>query len=195
MLVVAAYSAAIPLLNFAGLIVCFSLFWSDKYLFLREYHKPPNYSKKLIYKAINLIEFGLVIHLIFANGMLSNPSTLYYDGPYSFQIAPKSANSVATIFSYVFDDVDGERFKTTHASVYLAVSTGMICVYVVDKISGLSSTSGMGLISYPARWIVDLIATKEENLLGYSNNIFKEIDPAVLHKEYDATNDHKFHVQ
>jgi hypothetical protein len=84
LLVLSCYSAAMPFLNLAGFVCCILQYWTDKLLFLREYVTPRRYSKELTFKAVNLIEFGIVLHLVFGLGMLSNPLTLNYNPPYRF---------------------------------------------------------------------------------------------------------------
>ena len=83
-LVVVSYTAAIPVLNFAGLIICVAQYWTDKVMFLRYYQKPPNYTKQLIYSAVNLMEYGVVLHMLFGLFMLTNPLVFKYRGPFKF---------------------------------------------------------------------------------------------------------------
>ena len=45
--IIMMYSTTIPLLYFAGLLICASMYWSDKILFLRHYRLPPRYNKNL----------------------------------------------------------------------------------------------------------------------------------------------------
>lgn len=71
--VIMMFSAAIPALYFAGFILCFTIFWTDKALFLKFYQIPPRHGSDLAHKARNIIEWSLLLHLFMGLYMLSNP--------------------------------------------------------------------------------------------------------------------------
>jgi len=71
--VIMTFSAAIPALYFAGFLLCFVAFWSDKIMFLKYYKIPPRHGSNLANKAREIIEWSLIIHLFFGLWMLSNP--------------------------------------------------------------------------------------------------------------------------
>ena len=73
------YSAAIPALYIAGLFICFSMYWSDKILFLRHYRIPPRYGRDLASRAHQIMEYAIILHLFTGVYMLSNPEIFTYE--------------------------------------------------------------------------------------------------------------------
>ena len=74
------YSAAIPSLYIAGLLICFSMYWSDKILFLRHYKIPARLGTDLARRAHNIMMFAIILHLLTGVYMLSNPEIFTYEG-------------------------------------------------------------------------------------------------------------------
>lgn len=60
------YSSAMPFLNIITGIALFSLYWTDKYLVLRHYKKPPLLSYHLNNSAIKFLPFIIIMHCSFA---------------------------------------------------------------------------------------------------------------------------------
>lgn len=71
--VIMMFSAAIPMLYLAGVIICFVMYWADKALFMRVYKLPPKHGADLANSARNIIEWSLVLHLFMGFYMISNP--------------------------------------------------------------------------------------------------------------------------
>jgi hypothetical protein len=67
------FSAAIPVLYLAGVLLCFVTYWTDKTLFLKFYRIPPKHGSDLAHKARSIIEWSLIIHLIMGLYMMSAP--------------------------------------------------------------------------------------------------------------------------
>ena len=65
----------------------------------------------------------------------------------------------------------------------------IITLYVVEKISGQFNKAEAGIISRPAKYIVKFFNKDQVSDLGYSNNIFDDLEPRKLQREYTATND------
>ena len=72
------YSAAIPILYISGLLICLTMYWSDKILFLRHYKLPPRHGRDLASRAISFMEYAIVLHLIVGCYMLSNETVFSY---------------------------------------------------------------------------------------------------------------------
>jgi len=113
-LIVLCYSSAMPILNLAGLLVNLAQFWTDKLLFLRHFKKPPNYTRRLIYNAISLLEWGVVLHLIFGLFMLTSPNTLHYNEPYDLQISRPFSRKVSKFLQQFTSGNRKDRFRTSH---------------------------------------------------------------------------------
>ena len=60
------YSSAMPFLNIITMVALFCLYWTDKYLVLRHYKKPPLLSYHLNDAAIKFIPFMIILHCSFA---------------------------------------------------------------------------------------------------------------------------------
>jgi len=71
--VVMMFSVAIPVLYLAGVLLCFFTYWTDKFLLLKFYRKPPRHGSHLAHRARNIIELSLIVHLFTGLYMLSNP--------------------------------------------------------------------------------------------------------------------------
>lgn len=78
--VVMMFSAAIPILYLAGVILCVTTYWTDKFLLLRFYRIPPRHGSNLAHRARNIIEWSLLIHLFTGMYMLSNPDIFLGEG-------------------------------------------------------------------------------------------------------------------
>ena len=76
--IIMMYSAAIPILYIAGLLICFSMYWSDKILFLRHYRLPPRYGIDLAARSNKIMMFAIILHLLTGVYMLSNRDILSY---------------------------------------------------------------------------------------------------------------------
>jgi hypothetical protein len=59
------YSSAMPFLNIVTMVALFCLYWTDKYLVLRHYKKPPLLSYHLNDAAIKFIPFIIIMHCSF----------------------------------------------------------------------------------------------------------------------------------
>jgi len=70
-LIVLTYSSGLPCLYLAGFLICFCSYWTSKFMFLRHYKNPPQYTKDLIMRAIYIMEYGVALHLIFGVFMLT----------------------------------------------------------------------------------------------------------------------------
>ena len=60
------YSSGIPLLNLLCLITIFFAYWCEKFLILRHYKKPPQYSDNINARLITFLPFAVIFHCIFA---------------------------------------------------------------------------------------------------------------------------------
>jgi hypothetical protein len=71
-LIVLTYTTSMPIMYFAAFIICLLAYWTDKFLFLRYYKNPPQYTKEIIMGAIQIMELGVVLHLVFGLFMITN---------------------------------------------------------------------------------------------------------------------------
>ena len=73
------YSAAIPILYLAGCAQMTIMYWADKTLFLRHYRLPRRYGRKLAGRAVEVMQWAILLHLLFGLYMLSNPDIFTYE--------------------------------------------------------------------------------------------------------------------
>ena len=78
--VVMMFSSAIPVLYFAGVVLCFFTYWTDKFLLLKFYQVPHRHGSNLAHRARNIIEYSLILHLFVGMYMLSNPDIFVGEG-------------------------------------------------------------------------------------------------------------------
>ena len=126
------YSAAIPSLYIAGLLICFSMYWSDKILFLRHYRLPPRYGRDLASRSNKIMMFAIILHLFTGVYMLSNPEILNYEGSEQYfgkNFVALLAKGIEALFG-----VDHERFIMPHTVAYVIG----ICIFLLCFISELS---------------------------------------------------------
>ena len=71
--VIMMFAAAIPMLYLAGFILCFTLYWTDKTLFVKFYRTPPKHGSTLAHQVRSIVEWSLIMHLFMGLYMLSNP--------------------------------------------------------------------------------------------------------------------------
>lgn len=138
--VVMMFSAAIPVLYLAGVILCFSTYWTDKYLLLRFYQVPHRHGSNLAHRARSIIEWSLVMHLFVGMYMLSNPDIFVGEGddnkPTGFF---QSISEFTTIGIRLLTGVESERFKQAHI-IFYAIGTGAFLVlFLIEKITGFFS--------------------------------------------------------
>ena len=74
--VIFVYSAGMPLLMLALAVTVVLMYWVDKYLFLRHYNTPPQWSASLPRHFSSLLPYALLLRLGFGIWMLSAPGAL-----------------------------------------------------------------------------------------------------------------------
>jgi hypothetical protein len=73
-MVILTYTSSMPILYFAGVILCFIQYWTDKFLFCNQWKNMPLYTKGIVLKVIGILEWGVLIHIGFGMMMLTNPN-------------------------------------------------------------------------------------------------------------------------
>jgi hypothetical protein len=72
------FSGGIPLLYPVGMLCSFMCYWTDKFLFMRLYRKPPLYDNGMAVRAGSIIKYSIVMHIIVSLYMYSNEQMFYY---------------------------------------------------------------------------------------------------------------------
>jgi len=62
-----------PALYLAGVILCFTQYWTDKFLFCNYWKNMPLYTKGIVLKVIGILEWGVLLHIGFGLIMMTNP--------------------------------------------------------------------------------------------------------------------------
>ena len=76
---VQTYALSMPILYFAMFLCFFTSYWQTKLLFLRYYKNPPLYTKELVKNVIYIMEWGVVVHLMFGAFMITNQNVFDYE--------------------------------------------------------------------------------------------------------------------
>ena len=83
-MIVQTYATGMPILYVAAFFCFLTMYWADKILFLRHFTNPPLYTKALVINAIEIMEWGVLLHLIFGLYMVTNKEIfdyVYYTSP------------------------------------------------------------------------------------------------------------------
>lgn len=78
-MIIMLLGSAIPMLYFAGIVLCLCIYWGSKFLFLRYYRNPPKYGLELAERVRSLIELASLVHIIFGFYLLTNPDVVPYE--------------------------------------------------------------------------------------------------------------------
>lgn len=60
-----------PMLYFAGICLCFVMYWTSKYLFIYHNKIPPKYGIELAQKVRNRLEWSTLLHVIVSSYLFS----------------------------------------------------------------------------------------------------------------------------
>ena len=71
------YGLGLPVLMPIGFVSFVTMFWVDKWLFIRYYRTPPSYSHKICVGASTLLSWGVALHCAFSMWILSNGEIFY----------------------------------------------------------------------------------------------------------------------
>ncbi len=139
--VIMMFSTAIPFLYIAGILLCVSMYWTDKALLLRFYKIPPKHGSDLAFKARNIIEWSLLLHLFMGLYMVSNDAI--------FAGEEEEENEAVKFFSYyaklvavgisTTTGVGSERFEQVHVVLYSGGISIFCILFLIEKISGTFS--------------------------------------------------------
>lgn len=77
--IVMTFSAAMPIMYVAALMLWICMYWSDKILFLRHYRTPPKYGIELASRCLKLLEWSIPVHFLFGLIMMTNPEIFSSD--------------------------------------------------------------------------------------------------------------------
>ena len=171
------YSAAIPSLYVAGLLICFSMYWSDKILFLRHYKIPPRYGRDLAKRANKIMQFAILLHLFVGVYMLSNPDIFHYDDDH--KIFGHRWTKAMGYFIERFFGVDPERWMRPHIILYMSGISIFILCFIAETTTGAMHK------------LVDCLCCcldKKEGEITHSTDIYKEMSPEDQQHEFYMTN-------
>ena len=165
--VVMMFSAVIPILYFAGFLLCFVSYWTDKQLFVSWFRIPPRHGSNMVREARGVIEWSLIVHLFMGLYMISNPAIF----------ADEEADDAVAFLAYYakfigigvtwLTGVESVRFEQTHTILYSAgIGIFLIC-FIIEKVSGTCSGI-MGKICCCCLY-------KDTQEASFSNDLFNDI--------------------
>ena len=146
-MIVQTYASSMPILYFAAFLFFLNIYWTDKILFLRYYKNLPPYTKGMVISVIKIMEWGVVVHLLFGALMFTNESVFDYKVDEEDEIFKPYVYSVGN-FTSQYMHYDGTRFNKPHGAVYIFLSEILIALFLFDKISSMFLDSEGGLFSY-----------------------------------------------
>ena len=76
--IIMTFSGGIPLLYPVGMFCSIMCYWTDKFLFVRLYRKPPLYDGAMAQRAGDIIKYSIIIHTMFSLYMYSNEQIFTY---------------------------------------------------------------------------------------------------------------------
>lgn len=180
------YSAAIPILYLAGCAQMIIMYWADKTLFLRHYRLPRRYGRKLAGRVVEVMQWAILLHLLFGLYMLSNPEIFTYENKDLSKV--EWAKNYMDFFSSGFNKLfgtDQTRFAQVHTVIYFIGIVLFVVLFFVERCSGVFSRligACCGLFD-------------QEGATQFSSNIFEELSPEDQRHEYAATNTSIKHVE
>lgn len=178
--VILMFSASMPSLYLAGILLITTMYWTDKILFLKFYAIPPRHGPELAAKARNIIEWSLLLHLFMGLYMLSQPDIFTSeDDP---NLAVNQMQNYAKFIAIGIQAVTGvesDRFGQVHTVLY-SVGIGIFLIlFIVEKLTSFISTT--------LAKVCCCCLNRDASLAAFSDDISKEISLDVLQKEYEDT--------
>ena len=169
------YSGGIPLLNATCCCTMFVLYWTDKFLILRHYSKPPRYSEELNSAFLAILPYAAVMHSGFSLYMLGSdsifPESFYSVGGYLYANSNSISDRVIGICGFIFIGL-----IVVALGVYLYVkSVSWLCMPIREKNTAVLPESK----TFPQRRFFDEIENiKEHGLHTFdirSNPVYSEL--------------------
>ena len=162
------YSAAIPVLYLAGCAQMIVMYWADKTLFLRHYRLPRRYGRKLAGRVVEVMQWAILLHLLFGFYMLSNPEIFTYENQDLTRV--EFAKNYMNYFSKGFNKLfgtDQARFAQVHTVVYFIGIVIFTVLFLIERCT---------------RFFSKLIGTcysvfDNDVERQFSTNIFEELSP------------------
>jgi len=93
------FASGIPLLYPIGMLCAFMNYWTDKYLFIRLYKRPPLYDDGMAVRVRVLLKFAILIHCLMSFYIYSNSDIMSYKSrTYFLDLVNHKADSVIQTF-------------------------------------------------------------------------------------------------
>jgi len=148
-----------PILYFAGFLCFLTSYWSDKILFLGHYKIPPLYTKRLVTNSIQIMEWGIVAHLVFGAFMITNKSIFDYKVTCEDELFKPFGQILGRTVAN-FMHIDSDRFVKPHGAIYIFIGGILIICFLCDKVTAWFLNSESGIISYSVVCCFSMIGVK-----------------------------------
>ena len=177
--VIMMFSTAMPILYLAGFILCFSIYWTDKALFVYYFRIPPRHGSHLANKARSIIEWSLLLHLFMGLYMISNPQI--------FNNQDNDDEVVSFLAEYakfvgigitIATGSKSSRFDQVHTILYSTGISIFTILFIIEKVSGTWSRL-MGKICCCCLY-------RDAPEQNFSNDLFNDISSDKQSVEYEA---------
>ena len=182
-MIIMTFSAAMPILYVAGVLLCVATFWSSKFMFLRFYRSPPKHGLELAKRVRLLFEYGLVLHVICGMYMLT--SSAVFIVPMRFMAGPSAnifdwmAFGASMIMKQVFG-VNRYRLMSIHGIVYFYGSLLFIIMFIVQRFTGFFTRF--------LYWNCCCLKKTLQLKTMHSTDLYSDLLPDALRAEYEDVN-------
>jgi hypothetical protein len=139
--IVMLYSLSMPFLYLAAALIFFSMYWVDKYLFLRYWKTPPKFSTELARRVYYILEWSIILHLLFGLYMISNPRIFSFNSNVletEYHWAFPMSALIGRWSAAWFGTTEG-RFKQVHVIVYMVGICIFLILFIIERLTGLIS--------------------------------------------------------
>jgi hypothetical protein len=121
------YAGGIPILYLLAAIYFFVTYWTEKYLMMRHYVRPPKYDNYLALKTLEWFKFALFFHVIMSTFMFANTYILTDHNIHDYiQNLLKMGKDVLRI-------EETESTFAAHAKVYFYSLFGLALLWILIK--------------------------------------------------------------
>ena len=135
--IVTLYSVAIPMLYVAGALTCLAQYWSDKILFLKHYKLPPRSGRYLAKRAVKVMEFAVLLHML-AGVIILSDTDIFQGAVNPSRSDALFAFTQTVVYPLVYlGSLDENRFKTDHAVLYVCGLAFFLVCFLLERTFGI----------------------------------------------------------
>ena len=121
----------------AGSLACLTQYWSDKILLLRYYKLPPRSGRYLAKRAVKVMEFAVLLHMLAGVYILTDADIFQGSvNPRRSEALFAFTQTVVYPMAYL-GSLDESRFKTDHAILYICGLSCFLLCFFLERTCGI----------------------------------------------------------